>query len=229
MLTFDTYAEDYTRRHGGELRYVPTFGRAWLRVAYGVARLAARFRVSPMTVTTIGLVVVLLVPVVAALGGAFPILAAAFVAVAVLADTVDGPLAALRSRTTPLGGLYDALVDRIGEMAFLVSLWVVGAPGWLAALCAAMTWVHEYVRTRSGAAGLPLGQVATAGDRPVRVALTVAGLVLSGLLGPLSATLAAGPVTVAAGAWVVFSGLGLVQLLGAVRRNAARLQRQPST
>ena len=219
-LTFDGYAAEWTRQHGGELRYGAPIRRGWLRVAYGVATIAARLRVHPTAVTVGGLLLCLAAPGIASWGGGWPLAAAVLVLLAMLADNVDGALAVLRSLTTPLGGLYDSIVDRLVELCWLAALWVLGAPFWLVACCGAVSWLHEYVRTRAFLAGLSLGGVGTAGDRSWRLACTVGGLLVAGLVGQVDDSLAAGPVTIAAAFWLVLGLIGLVQLVVAAHRRA---------
>jgi CDP-diacylglycerol--glycerol-3-phosphate 3-phosphatidyltransferase len=215
---FDGYAAEWTRQHGGELRYGAAVRRGWLRLAYSVATIAAGLRVPPTAVTVGGLLLCLTAPGLANWGGGWPIGAAVMVLLATLADNVDGALAVLRSRTTPLGGLYDSIVDRLVELCWLAALWVLGAPFWLLACCGAVSWLHEYVRTRAFLAGLALGAVGTAGDRIWRVVCTVGGLLGAGLVGLVDDSLAAGPVTIAAAFWLVLGLVGLVQLFVAAHR-----------
>jgi phosphatidylglycerophosphate synthase len=53
-------------------------------------------------------------------------------------DGVDGELARVRYQDSPFGGLYDALLDRVGEAAVIGGMtlyaWVMGAGAWVVAL-----------------------------------------------------------------------------------------------
>ena len=50
---------------------------------------------------------------------------------AAVADSVDGAVAVVTGRTTRLGYVYDSVADRLGEVAWLLAFWLVGAPGGL--------------------------------------------------------------------------------------------------
>jgi hypothetical protein len=99
-----------------------------------------------------------------------------------------------------------------------VAFWLVGAPGALVAAGGALSWLHEYVRARAVAAGMREIGAVTVGERPTRVCVAVAGLLLAGLSGLIEVDLAAGTITMATAVWVLLAAFGLGQLLSAVRR-----------
>jgi CDP-diacylglycerol--glycerol-3-phosphate 3-phosphatidyltransferase len=99
-----------------------------------------------------------------------------------------------------------------------VALFLLGAPGWLAAGCLGVTWLHEYVRARATVAGMTGIGVVTVGERPTRVLLALFGLLAVGaaaLLAPDRTDLTA---TVAVAVWTVLAAAGLVHLTAAVVR-----------
>jgi phosphatidylglycerophosphate synthase len=217
-LSWDGYARTWAGLHGGyDPRRAAGAVRGWLRVAYRMAFLLAPLRLPPTAVTLFGLALSVLVPV-AVLGGpdgAF--LAGGLVALAGLADTVDGALAMVTGRTTPLGHVYDSLASRLGEAAWLTALWLLGAPAALILPIGALGWLHEYLRSRAIGAGMRgFGRV-TVAEYPVRVAAAAVGLLLAGAAGRIGADLAAGTVTVVGAVWGVLALSGFVQLLGSVR------------
>ncbi|MGA8115401.1 MAG: CDP-alcohol phosphatidyltransferase family protein [Actinocatenispora sp.] len=213
------YAVRWKALHGGyDPRTAKLPVRAWLRMSYRMARGLARLRVSPAQVTLLGLLVCVLVPVIAALGGLWPVLAGVLVVLAGLLDTLDGALAVVTRRVTRFGYVYDAVVDRLGEAAWLVAFWLAGVPGWVVALTACMAFLHEYLRARATAAGLAGLGALTVGERPVRVMISAFGLVFAGLCAQVSATLAAGAGTLAVAIWLLFGVVGFLQLFGAVER-----------
>lgn len=217
-LTWDAYAAAWARLHDGfDLRHASPAVRGWLRAAYGIGRVLARVRVSPMAVMAFALLLNLAVPVAAAFVGPWP--AAALILVAAMADTVDGAVALLSSRTTRLGNLYDSLLNRVAEVSWLAALWVLGATAWLLVVCGAVAWLHEYIRARAAAVGLTGASLMTVGEQTTRLSATAAGLVLAGVAGQLSPGLAAGTVTIAAVVWVFLGLFGLAELLSSVRRS----------
>lgn len=217
-LTWDAYAVAWARLHDGfDLRHASPAVRGWLRAAYGIGRVLARVRVSPIAVMAFALLLNLAAPVAAAFVGPWP--AAALILAAAMADTVDGAVALLSTRTSRLGTLYDSLLNRIAEVSWLAALWVLGATAWLLVLCGAVSWLHEYIRARASTLGMTGASLLTVGEQSTRLSTTVVGLVLAGVAGLLSPGLAAGTVTVAAVVWVFLGLFGLSELLSSVRRS----------
>ncbi|MFV2110935.1 CDP-alcohol phosphatidyltransferase family protein [Micromonospora sp. LOL_025] len=219
QLNWDEYATAWARLHGGfDPRAAAPVVRAWLRFAYHVGFVLGRLRVGPTPVTVVGVLLCACVPLFAVRPQDGPFLAALFVLLAAVADSVDGAVAVATNRTTRLGYVYDSLADRLGEVAWLAAFWLIGAPGALVVTAGALSWLHEYVRARAVSAGMrELGAV-TVGERPTRVSVALVGLLLAGLTGLIEPDLAAGTITMATAVWVLLAGFGLGQLLSAVRR-----------
>jgi len=165
----------------------------------------------------VGLVLSAAVPVVVLLGDWWLFVAAALVLASAVADSADGAVAVLTSRTTRLGAFTDAVADRLSEAAWLLALWLAGVPGILVAVCLALCYLHEYARARAAAAGMVGVGVVSVAERPVRVILTVVALVLGGAASPVSARLAAGVMTIVVAVWVLLGLLGGARLLTAIR------------
>jgi CDP-diacylglycerol--glycerol-3-phosphate 3-phosphatidyltransferase len=191
--------------------------RVWIRIAYAVGRGLAALRLSPDTITVVGLVLSAAVPVVVLLGDWWLFVAAALVLASAVADSADGAVAVLTSRTTRLGAFTDAVADRLSEAAWLLALWLAGVPGILVAVCLALCYLHVYARARAAAAGMVGVGVVSVAERPVRVILTVVALVLGGAASPVSARLAAGVMTIVVAVWVLLGLLGGARLLTAIR------------
>ncbi|HEY0697547.1 MAG TPA: CDP-alcohol phosphatidyltransferase family protein [Micromonospora sp.] len=218
-LTWDEYATVWGRLHGGfDPRLAAPVVQGWLRMAYLAGSLLSRLRVKPTAVTVLGVLFCVGVPVFAVRGSGGPLLGAVFVLLASVADSVDGALAVVSGRTTRLGYVYDSVADRVGEAAWLVAFWLVGAPGLLVVTAGALSWLHEYVRARSISAGMREIGTVTVGERPTRVSVALVGLLVAGAAGLIRPDLAAGVLTVAAAVWVLLALFGVGQLLTAVRR-----------
>lgn len=192
--------------------------RAWLKLTYQMARGLARLGASPALVTIIGLVVCLFVPAIAAQRGAWAILSGGLVLVAGILDGLDGAIAVLSRRVTRFGYVYDGVVDRVGEAAWLLAFWVVGTPGWLVAITVCLVLLHEYLRMRAVAAGVA-SAAATLAERPIRVLICALGLALAGASGFVSGALAAGAGTLAVAIWLLLGAVGFLQLFAAVQRD----------
>jgi CDP-diacylglycerol--glycerol-3-phosphate 3-phosphatidyltransferase len=173
--------------------------------------------VAPTTVTVVGLACSLSVPLTVLARGSWVFLGAALVVLAALADSTDSGVAVIAGRTTGLGSFYDSMADRCGEVAWLVALWLLGAPGPLAAACGALALLHEYARSRAALAGMPGVGRLTVAERPTRALVAVGAMLLGALCGIVSARLASGIVTVAVAVWLVLGLLGAARLLGSIR------------
>jgi CDP-diacylglycerol--glycerol-3-phosphate 3-phosphatidyltransferase len=222
-LTWDEYAIKWARLHGGfDPRMATTSVRRWLRMSYVLGCALARLHVPPTAVTVVGVLLCVGVPVAivqAPPGPLGPLLAAALVVLAAVADSIDGAVAVVTGRTTRLGYVYDSLADRVGEVCWLVALWLVGAPGVLVVAAGALSWLHEYTRARSVSAGMKEIGTVTVGERPSRVSIVVVGLLVAALAQLIMPELAAGTMTVATAIWVLLGFFGMVQLLSVVRRS----------
>jgi phosphatidylglycerophosphate synthase len=221
-LSWDDYATNWAQLHGGfDPRQATPTVRGWLRMAYRLGSVLGRLRVSPAAVTVVGILFCVGVPVSVAWAPDGPIVAAGFVLLASVADSVDGAVAVATGRTSRLGYVYDSLADRLGEALWLVGFWLVGAPGGLVVAAGALSWLHEYIRARSVSAGMREIGTVTVGERPSRVLVALLGLLVAGLTGLIRPELAAGTITVVAAIWILLAAFGLGQLLAVVRRSLA--------
>jgi CDP-diacylglycerol--glycerol-3-phosphate 3-phosphatidyltransferase len=206
-VTWEEYAVAWSGLHGGfDPRRASPLVRGWVLTAYRIGSWLSRHRVSPMTVTTLGLLLCLAVPPAARLS---LLLAAFLVLVAAVADGLDGAVAVISGRVTKTGFVYDSVADRVGEAAWLAAFWVAGAPGPLLVAAGAASWLHEYVRARAAAAGMPEIGVVTVGERPTRALLAGLGLALLAVIAVpwLPPAL-----------WLLLQLAGLAQLCVTVRR-----------
>jgi CDP-diacylglycerol--glycerol-3-phosphate 3-phosphatidyltransferase len=206
-----TYLQRWSALHGG----TPPRGLVggWLTLVHATASPLVRLRVHPDLVTLLGLAVAALVPALAARGPGGQVAGAFVVALAGLADSLDGAVAVMTDRTTRWGALLDAVVDRLADAVLVVALWVVGAPAWLCVAGVAVGWLHEYVRARAGGLGMTEVGAITVSERPTRVIVVAVSLLAAGVRpdsepwGMLGAALLLGVGLV-----------GLAQLLVVVRR-----------
>jgi CDP-diacylglycerol--glycerol-3-phosphate 3-phosphatidyltransferase len=190
--------------------------RGWLRLAYRIGRLLARFGIRPAALTWFGLLVAVLVPVVTQAGRAGPIAGGVLVVVSAMADSADGALAVVTNRVTRLGYVYDSVADRLAEVAWLVAFWLLGVPSWVVVLGGGLTWLQEYVRARATAAGMTEIGVVTVSERSTRAIIVSLGLVAAGVAEFATRDLSTGTVTMAAAVWLLLGAIGLGQLTVAV-------------
>jgi CDP-diacylglycerol--glycerol-3-phosphate 3-phosphatidyltransferase len=217
LTDWDGYARQWSALHGGyDPRTAGVFVRGWLYLAYSIARPMASAGIGPSAVTSAGVLVAVAVPAVALLGPWWGPVGALLVLLGAVADSVDGALAVVAGRETRLGQVYDSAADRVTEAAWLVALFLLGAPGWLVSGCLAVTWLHEYVRARATVAGMSDIGAVTIGERPTRVLVAVFGLLAVGAAEVVD--LGGTAATVTAVVWAVPGVVGLLQLTVAVRR-----------
>lgn len=210
------FARRWSATHGGA-DTTARFVGGYLTVVHLLGRLLAAAGVRPSLLTVAGLLVALAALAPAAAGGRWALAAGGLVVLSALVDGLDGAVAVLTGRSSRWGAVLDALCDRVSDAAYVVVLWLLGAPGWLAAAAAGAAWLLEYARARAAAAGMAGIGVVTVGERPARV--VVAAMF----------TLGAGIHVAAASAWVTAGAAltgaaaltGLAQLLPAVRRGLA--------
>jgi phosphatidylglycerophosphate synthase len=214
------YAQRWSALHGGyDPRTASPLVRGWLRLAYATGRALASTGAGPDQVTALGLVLSAIVPLVVALGGAWPFVAALVVLASVVADSADGALAIISGRATKLGHVYDSVADRVSEAFWLLSLIILGAPAWLVVPCGALAWLHEYTRARATAGGMPEVGAVTVAERPTRALVTIFTLAVSGLAGLVTGSWAGAVVaTLGTVVWGTLGVVGFVQLARAVRR-----------
>ncbi len=209
------YLRRWAPLHGGfEPRPGSLAGR-WLSLAYAAARPLAARGASPDALTAWGVLASASVPAIASAGGRWPLVATGVVVIAGLLDNLDGAVAILADRTSRWGFVLDSLADRLSDAAYLIALWLLGAPGPLCVAGGGLMGLQEYARARAGNAGMGEIGVITVWERPTRVILTAGLLLGSGLL-PASAEAI---VTAGAAAWIVLGLVGLAQLLAVVHRH----------
>lgn len=195
----------------------------WLRVMAAVARPMVRAGVSPNAVSVGALVAAAGAVPLARMGGPLgPLAACAAVTASGILDSLDGAVAVQAERTTSVGFLLDSSLDRLADALGPVALAAVVSKrhpgrsrlaGRLAVAGAASAWWLEYVRARGSLAAAPDRQVATPGERPTRIILTVFGLGLPSLAGA------------ALGGQVIIVGTSALYLFGSSLRRLSRHDR----
>lgn len=219
--------EGYLRRwsglHHGYDPHGSLAARALLTATYALARPVSRWGVKPDALTLWTLWFACAALVAAHAGGRWPAVAAAMLALSGLGDALDGAVAAMTDRVTPWGSVFDSVVDRVNDAIYLVAVWVVGAPAGLAVFCGVALGLLEYLRARAGNAGMAEIGVVTVGERPVRVILCTAALVVAGV----AVDRAAAGATLALGVLALLSAVAVVQLAVAVRRSLAGVASGP--
>jgi phosphatidylglycerophosphate synthase len=213
-VTWAEYCAAWARLHGGfDPGAASPLVRGWVRVTYRAGSWLGDRGIAPSAVTTAGLVLCWCVPLVVLSGRIGSAAAAVLVLLAALADGLDGAVAVVSGRASRVGHVYDSVADRLGEAAWLLAFWLVGAPGWLVVAAGGVGWLQEYARARATAAGMSEIGVVTVSERPTRVLVAIFGLAVAAVF-PVA-------ITVAAAVWLGLGVAGLSQLGVAIRRELA--------
>jgi CDP-diacylglycerol--glycerol-3-phosphate 3-phosphatidyltransferase len=217
--SWDEFVVAWATAFGGyDVRYAGTPQRGLLNVAYRLSAPLAAVGVRAASMTVLAMTFWVAVPLLTWPGGAWPFLAAISLCLGLLVSTVASGLVVLYGRQTRLGSFYQAVTERLSEACWLLALTVLGAQAWLVLAVIALTWLHEYVRARGGAAELRPVATNTVGDRPMRVWLALVALVLGAITAPLGQNVTAGAVTLAVISWLALALIGFCQLLGIMRK-----------
>jgi CDP-diacylglycerol--glycerol-3-phosphate 3-phosphatidyltransferase len=201
----------WSELHGGyDVATASPLVRGYLSLAQAAARPLAAARVNPNLLTLLG---VALAGVSAALAAGLPAAAALAALLAGFVDGLDGAVAVLRRQESAFGFVLDSVADRCADGLLLLALWRAGASSAGCLLAAAAVVLLEYTRARAAGVGvLEIGPV-TVGERPTRLALVVAALLVA-------ASVPSGP-DVGAASVAAVAVIGWVQLLAFLRRRLA--------
>jgi CDP-diacylglycerol--glycerol-3-phosphate 3-phosphatidyltransferase len=194
-----------SRQHAQDLRKGASVLPEWVKDAARatlapVVRLAIALRLTPNTITVIGLVITIVAAVLVANGQL--LVGAAILTAGSLLDAVDGALARATDGGTPFGGFLDSTLDRAGE-----AILYIGIGAWLLAgidepalpmLALMVALAGSFLVSYAHARAQGIGFAANVGlaPRTERLVLVIAGVALAGL--GLSAGLIAALVIVAA-------------------------------
>jgi CDP-diacylglycerol--glycerol-3-phosphate 3-phosphatidyltransferase len=150
-----------------------------------VVRLAMALKLTPNTITVIGLLITLVASVLVASG--WLILGAAILTAGSLLDAVDGALARATGGGTPFGSFLDSTLDRAGEAILYtgIGVWLLRTqPDPVLPMLALMTalagsFIVSYAHAR--AQGIGLAADIGLAPRTERLVLVIAGVALAGL------------------------------------------------
>ncbi|ODQ92256.1 CDP-alcohol phosphatidyltransferase family protein [Mycolicibacterium flavescens] len=191
--------------------------RGWLRMIRALAA-GPVLRVPPDVLSAAGVAAVA-AALAAVAGPGWSWLAVPLIVAAGVLDGLDGAVALRTGRARPAGAVVDAVADRVGDVLLGVVLLVLGAPaGWVAAALT-LVLLHEYLRARAQAVGMPGVGAVTVAERPTR--LIVVAMAAGG-----AAVFPAGVPALGWGwgatfaiTWTGIGVVGLVQLLVGVHRS----------
>ncbi|WP_460544162.1 hypothetical protein [Glycomyces halotolerans] len=164
----------------------------------------------------LGLTASLLMPVVALAGGPLVLLTVALIGVTALADASYLLLATRTTQPSRRVLVFEPLAGRLGEAAWLMALWLLGAPGWAVVVTGALAWIYVQTRSRARQVGLRDLGMTTLGERSVRTVTVALGFAAAGIIAVVGGAQydpwLSGAATVTTIAWLLMAALGLLQL-----------------
>jgi len=150
-----------------------------------IVRLAIALRLTPNTITVIGLLITIAAAALVASG--WLLVGAAVLTAGSLLDAVDGALARAQGGGTAFGSFLDSTLDRASEAILYVGIaaWFLGAldqpmlPVLAVFVALAGSFLVSYARAR--AEGIGLSASVGLAPRTERLVLAIAGIALAGL------------------------------------------------
>jgi CDP-diacylglycerol--glycerol-3-phosphate 3-phosphatidyltransferase len=190
----------------------------WLRIMVALTRPLITLGMSANQVTVAGLLVGLSALIPAYYEGCWIIAAAVLIGISGIFDGLDGAVAIIRGKITKWGSVLDSCCDRLADTGYVLTLWLIGAPGWLTFGAMTVTWLQEYLRARAAVSGMPEIGVITIAERPTRVLIAAMFALGAGIFASASGQWA----TAGAAAWTITGTVGVAQLSLTVHRALTR-------
>jgi CDP-diacylglycerol--glycerol-3-phosphate 3-phosphatidyltransferase len=150
-----------------------------------VVRLAIAMRLTPNTITVIGLVITIVASALVGLGFLVP--GAALLTAGSLLDAVDGALARAQGSGTAFGGFLDSTLDRSGEAIVYIGIgaWLLASQpepaGPMLALMVALAGSFLVSYSHARAQGIGLAADVGLAPRTERLVLVIGGIFLAGI------------------------------------------------
>ena len=169
-MDHDSFLLEWSELHGGA-KLSPVV-RGWLSISFIIIKPLAKLKVSPNSITYIGLILGALT-----WWSSLHIISIFLLLFSLIADGIDGSLAIASGSVSKWGAELDSVVDRVVEFFWALTFIKIGAPvivigiAWVAAL------VQEYVRSRAAGLGYRTISVVTISERPVRAISLLVALV----------------------------------------------------
>lgn len=146
--------------------------KLWLSISYPAAKILSKVRVTPNSLTFMGLIFGLLLYL-----NSNNLWAPLILVISLICDGIDGSLAIITNQSTKWGALLDSTVDRVTEVFWVLALYRLGVDSWVLIAVLVLASAQEYLRARAGGVGLKQVGVVTLAERPVRASFIFVALV----------------------------------------------------
>ena len=144
----------------------------WLSISYPASKALSKVRVTPNSLTFLGLIFGILLYL-----NANNEWAPLILVISLICDGLDGSLAIITNKSTKWGALLDSTVDRVTEVFWVLALYRLGVDLWVLIAVLLIASAQEYLRARAGGVGLTQIGVVTLAERPVRASFIFIALV----------------------------------------------------
>ena len=152
---------------------------AWLNISYRFGLICTLLRISPNSLTMLGLLGAVATAVTAETAWAI-----LFLVFSLFCDGIDGSVAIFQHRESKFGATLDSVVDRISEALWFYALYAIGVPVWIPITLWSVAAFQEYARAKLVSLGVSDIGVVTPAERPVRASFLFIVLILNQLSMP---------------------------------------------
>ena len=152
---------------------------AWLNISYRFGLICTLLRISPNSLTMLGLLGAVATAVTAETAWAI-----LFLVFSLFCDGIDGSVAIFQHRESKFGATLDSVVDRISEALWFYALYAIGVPAWIPITLWSVAAFQEYARAKLVSLGVSDIGVVTPAERPVRASFLFIVLILNQLSMP---------------------------------------------
>lgn len=169
-MNLDAFNQNWSKLHGDA--QITGVVKGWLRISYFLAKLLAKLRVTPNTLTLLGVFFGILLYL-----NSLSYWAVLFLVLSLICDGIDGSLAIMTGKSNKWGAMLDSVADRLTEVFWGLAFIAIGADQNLVIAAVLIAAIQEYLRARSAGLGLTDVGVVTISERPVRASILFVALV----------------------------------------------------
>lgn len=169
-MNLDAFNQNWSKLHGDAK--ITGVVKGWLRISYSLAKLLAKLRVTPNTLTLLGVFFGILLYL-----NSLSYWAVLFLVLSLICDGIDGSLAIMTGKSNKWGAMLDSVADRLTEVFWGLAFIAIGADQNLVIAAVLIAAIQEYLRARSAGLGLTDVGVVTISERPVRASILFVALV----------------------------------------------------
>lgn len=169
-MNLQEFQQSWSKLHGDA--QIIGIVKGWLGISYLLVKPLAKLRITPNTLTLLGLFFGILLYLNS--GNSWAIL---LLVLSLICDGIDGTLAIITSKSSKWGAMLDSVADRLTEVFWGLTFIAIGADQNLVIAAMLIAAIQEYLRARSAGLGLTDVGVVTISERPVRASILFIALI----------------------------------------------------